>query len=118
MVSDTISEADEQRDARRAWVRLNNTRRDLLAAVGAFDTAPSGQEVKGIVQSESGKEWPASRLYPNLDELADAGLLAKGHQNKRTNEYALTTWGERVLNAGADRLDEVRTTARHTEGER
>lgn len=33
------------------------------------------------------------RLYPNLDELVEEGLLEKSALDKRTNEYALTDAG-------------------------
>lgn len=39
------------------------------------------------------------RLYPNLDQLADAGLVEKTSLDKRTNSYALTEAGERAVNA-------------------
>jgi len=38
------------------------------------------------------------RLYPNLDQLVELGLLEKGERNKRTNWYGLTP-------AGAERID-------------
>lgn len=37
------------------------------------------------------------RLYPNLDELVDLGLLDKHTRDKRTNEYTLTEDGGRQI---------------------
>ncbi len=37
------------------------------------------------------------RLYPNLDELVDAGLVEKTEADKRTNHYALTDAGVAAL---------------------
>ncbi|MEA5387145.1 helix-turn-helix transcriptional regulator [Haloarculaceae archaeon H-GB11] len=37
------------------------------------------------------------RLYPNLDELVEKGLVAKGQRDRRTNNYELTQRGEHVL---------------------
>lgn len=37
------------------------------------------------------------KLYPNLDDLCEMGLVEKNELDKRTNEYAITTEGERLL---------------------
>jgi PadR family transcriptional regulator PadR len=39
----------------------------------------------------------AGRLYPNLDQLVEAGLVEKVPVDGRTNRYALTSVGEREL---------------------
>jgi DNA-binding PadR family transcriptional regulator len=58
------------------------------------------------------------RLYPNLDDLVEMGLVEKSELDKRTNQYALTENGkEAVLDqlgwefskfvTGGDRADEL-----------
>ena len=42
------------------------------------------------------------RLYPNLDELVDKGLVEKGTIDRRTNYYTLTQRGQREINARED----------------
>lgn len=37
------------------------------------------------------------RLYPNLDELVELGLVEKSELDKRTNEYSLTEAGHRAV---------------------
>ena len=39
------------------------------------------------------------RLYPNLDELVEKGLVEKGQKDRRTNVYHLTQRGDRELSA-------------------
>lgn len=48
------------------------------------------------------REVNHGRLYPNLDDLVDAGCVEKSAKDKRTNEYGLTPYGETVL---ADRVN-------------
>jgi DNA-binding PadR family transcriptional regulator len=111
MVPDTISDdrdAQTERDARRAWVQLHAFKRDLLVAIAAFEETPKGLEVLEYVSTEYGEDVTHGRMYPNLDDLDDAGLIDKRPgEDDRSNEYALSEWGERVLDAGRDRLDEV-----------
>lgn len=43
------------------------------------------------------------RLYPNLDELVEEGLVEKSKRDERTNEYALTDAGEAAVGEQARR---------------
>ncbi|WP_224830449.1 PadR family transcriptional regulator [Saliphagus infecundisoli] len=70
--------------------------RDLLYVIASFDK-PSGQTVKSEVQEYYGGDVNAGRLYPNLDTLAEGGLVEKGQLDRRTNYYALTESGEDAL---------------------
>ena len=47
------------------------------------------------------------RLYGNLNELVDQGLVAKSQRDKRTNEYALTDAGHEFLHREAKRWASV-----------
>jgi DNA-binding PadR family transcriptional regulator len=56
-------------------------------------------------QERYGEGLNHSRLYINLDDLVDAGLVDKTEADKRTNHYALTDEGvgtlhDRVANLG------------------
>ncbi|WP_081927191.1 PadR family transcriptional regulator [Halobellus rufus] len=98
---------------RRAWTGLTAFQRDILKAI-AFETGtPYGLAIKGRLENWYGEEINHGRLYPNLDELVEDGLIDKSEIDKRTNGYALTRYGERVLGAGADHLDAVRPTLRY-----
>jgi len=100
-------DTDREAAARRTWVALTAFQRDCVAAVAAFDTPPKGTEINGTLDAAAGESIPHSRLYTNLNKLVEADLVDKRRRDKRTNEYELTTWGERVLQAGADRLAEA-----------
>ena len=96
-----------EKNPNQTWSNLTAFRRDLLQAVAQHDGDPYGLEVKSTVEEWYGSEILNGRLYPNLDALAERGLVSKGTIDDRTNSYALTEWGERVLEAGSDRLAEV-----------
>ncbi|PSQ41924.1 PadR family transcriptional regulator [Halobacteriales archaeon SW_7_68_16] len=60
-----------------------------------------GLAVKERLESHYGHEVNHGRLYPNLDDLFELGLVEKRERDGRTNEYALTDAG---LDALVDRL--------------
>ncbi len=65
-------------------------------------TVVSGDAVYGLgikreLELYYGEEINHSRLYPNLDELVERGLLRKEARDDRTNEYELTERGREVL---------------------
>jgi DNA-binding PadR family transcriptional regulator len=74
---------------------LTGFQRDLLFVI-AGESEPSGQEIKDEIEDRVG---PVNhgRLYPNLDDLVDAGLVEKGRVDRRTNFYELTDAGASAL---------------------
>jgi DNA-binding PadR family transcriptional regulator len=61
-----------------------------------------GLAIKRDLEAYYDSEVNHGRLYPNLDELVEMGLVEKSELDKRTNQYALTDDGyEAVL----DQLD-------------
>ena len=56
-----------------------------------------GLAVKRELQSYYDEEVNHGRLYPNLDELIELGLVEKSELDKRTNEYGLTEDGFEAL---------------------
>jgi len=57
-----------------------------------------GLAIKRTLESYYDDEVNHGRLYPNLDELVEKGLIEKSELDKRTNQYALTDQGyEAVL---------------------
>ena len=83
---------------------------EALAAAAALDE-PSGQDILRWIEHNQNPTSTADvnhgRLYPNLDDLVEAGLLQKGEQNKRTNYYALTDAGRDQLAARGALFGEV-----------
>ena len=75
---------------------LSGFQRDLLCVLRTLDT-PIGLEVDDAMEALYRKEINHGRLYPNLDDLAEKGLIDKRQKDKRTNEYVITRRGEYVL---------------------
>ncbi|WP_135855249.1 helix-turn-helix transcriptional regulator [Halorussus salinus] len=75
--------------------------RDLLYAVRALerdnDTPPKGLAIKAYLDEQYGDDINHSRLYQNLDQLVECGLLEKAERDGRTNEYATTDTAEQPL---------------------
>ena len=73
----------------------NGTDRELAEAF-EYD-APSGTCVKTRIEGTLNKEINHGRLYPNLDNLVNKGLVVKGSLDRRTNSYTLTKRGKNAL---------------------
>jgi len=71
-----------------------------------------GLAIKRALEEYRGEEVNHGRLYPNLDDLVDHGLIEKSELDKRTNQYALTDDGRELLQA---RLDWLTNRAAHVE---
>ena len=56
-----------------------------------------GLAVKRELEDYYGAEVNHGRLYPNLDELVEMGLIEKSELDKRTNQYELTDDGLAVV---------------------
>jgi DNA-binding PadR family transcriptional regulator len=78
-----------------------------------------GLAIKRNLEDYYGTEVNHGRLYPNLDDLVEMGLVEKSELDKRTNQYELTEKGhDAVLDrfewmvskfvTGDTRADEVR----------
>lgn len=63
-----------------------------------------GLAIKRELESYYDTEVNHGRLYPNLDDLVDMGLVEKSELDKRTNQYELTDLGEEAV---LDRLEWV-----------
>lgn len=80
-------------------IRLYDIRgfqRDLLFVVGGLGQ-PSGQEILDELENSLSEDVQAARLYTNLDELVEEGLVLKSQEDGRTNQYELTEIGRRKL---------------------
>jgi DNA-binding PadR family transcriptional regulator len=76
---------------------LTGFQRDLLVAIAGLDS-PKGLEIKNELDEYYSSEINHGRLYPNLDDLVEAGLVEKGKIDDRTNSYSLTGTGrEKVI---------------------
>ena len=75
---------------------LTGFQRDLLYCIAGTDD-PSGQEVRSELEQSSSIEVNHGRLYPNLDDLVDKGLVEKQSKNNRTNLYRLTDQARKLI---------------------
>ncbi len=84
---------------------LTGFQRDLLYVIAGEDE-PHGLAIKEELEEYYEKEIHHGRLYPNLDELVDKGLVEKGSRDRRTNVYTATRRGRRELEARRDWEDQ------------
>ena len=77
---------------------LTGFQRDLLYVAAGKDE-PNGLAIKDALDEYYESEIHHGRLYPNLDELVDKGLIEKGQIDKRTNSYEVTQRGRREIEA-------------------
>lgn len=75
---------------------LTGFQRDLLYVTVEAD-GQHGLGIKTELETHYPEEIPNARIYPNLDALAQRGLLSKSAENRRTNAYSLTERGMREL---------------------
>jgi PadR family transcriptional regulator PadR len=74
---------------------LTAFQRDVLYVIDGLDdgSPPYGLAIKGELDRHYANEINHGRLYPNLDELTEMGLIEKGSVDDRTNWYGLTDHG-------------------------
>lgn len=76
--------------------QLTAFQRDILYTVGKLDN-PHGLAIKYELEEYYSSEVNHGRLYPNLDQLAEQGLVDKSQKDKRTNEYQLTKQADKAI---------------------
>lgn len=77
---------------------LTGFQRDILYVIAGLEE-PHGLAVKAELDEYYTQEINHGRLYPNLDDLVEKGLLRKDELDKRTNLYTLTQRGTREIEA-------------------
>lgn len=77
---------------------LTGFQRDILYIIAGLEE-PYGLAVKAELDDYYEQEINHGRLYPNLNDLVEKGLLEKGELDKRTNVYTLTQRGLREIEA-------------------
>ncbi|WP_435075245.1 PadR family transcriptional regulator [Halorubrum sp. HHNYT27] len=79
------------REQLRTYAALTGFQRDLLWTLfHEADHEAYGLRVKRQLETLYGEDVNHGRLYPNLDDLVQADLIAKSERDRRTNNYALT----------------------------
>ena len=77
---------------------LSGFQRDLLYVIAGLDE-PKGLAIKDELEEHYETRVDRGRLYPNLNSLADMGLVEKQRVDERTNSYVLTAKGRSKLEA-------------------
>ena len=89
---------------------LTGFQRDLLYVIAGLEE-PHGLAIKDELEDYYEAEIHHGRLYPNLDETVDKGLVEKGTKDRRTNVYSITPRGRRELEARREWEDQYVDTA-------
>ena len=88
--------AGAEADGGVRWFDLTGFERDLIVEIYQMDQ-PSGQVIRRRIEAEHGEDVTSTRLYSNLDDLVDYGLIDKGQHDLRTNCYEVTNDGRRLV---------------------
>ena len=88
----------EQKPREPGMASLTAFQRDILWVLHKHPNV-KGLEVRDALEEYYLKEVLHGRLYPNLDTLAEKGLIDKRPRDKRTNDYSLTEAGIEALEA-------------------
>jgi len=86
---------------------LTGFQRDLLEAIAAVDDDPYGLALKDYLDERYADPINHSRLYQNLDQLVDSGLVNRDELDARTNVYTLTDAGTQLLQRHAETLAQL-----------
>jgi len=107
--SDLADEPRVMADGGVSFADFHAFERDLLYAIRTLERdgeLPKGLDIKAFLERDYAEEINHSRLYQNLDGLVERGLVAKGQKDDRTNEYATTEEGRRLVDRDAERRAE------------
>jgi len=102
-------------DGGTRWTDLSAFQRDLLETIRTLklrNETSYGLAIKEELDERYDEEVNHGRLYPNLNELVDAGLVKKDALDERTNRYLLTASGVALLEDRARTLDHLAGEAR------
>ena len=90
-----MSEAQTVTDESTAASDLTAFQQNILTILA--EEPMYGLAIKRELEEYYGSEVNHGRLYPNLDDLVDLGLVEKSELDKRTNQYELTDQGHDVV---------------------
>jgi DNA-binding PadR family transcriptional regulator len=90
-----MSEAQSVTDTPGIARELTAFQQNILVILA--EEARYGLAIKRELETYYDSEVNHGRLYPNLDDLVEMGLVEKSELDKRTNQYALTADGEQAI---------------------
>jgi DNA-binding PadR family transcriptional regulator len=90
-----MSEAQTVADTPGIARELTAFQRNILTILA--EEPRYGLAIKRELETYYDDDVNHGRLYPNLDDLVEMGLVEKSELDKRTNQYALTDEGYQAL---------------------
>jgi DNA-binding PadR family transcriptional regulator len=105
-----MTESESTTAAEVTYADLSAFQRDVLIVLRRLESSDEdsyGLAIKRRLEDRYEEDVNHGRLYPNLDELIEYGLVERGEIDKRTNRYTLTVEGLLLLQAHADSLAEL-----------
>jgi len=90
-----MSEAQTVADTPGIARELTAFQRNILTILA--EEPRYGLAIKRELETYYADDVNHGRLYPNLDDLVEMGLVEKSELDKRTNQYALTEEGYEAL---------------------
>jgi DNA-binding PadR family transcriptional regulator len=90
-----MSEAQTVTDSPGIARELTAFQQNILTILA--EEARYGLAIKRELETYYSSEVNHGRLYPNLDDLVEMGLVEKSELDKRTNQYELTEAGVQAL---------------------
>ena len=90
-----MSEAQSVSDEATAASDLTAFQQNILTILA--EEPMYGLAIKRELEAYYGSEVNHGRLYPNLDDLVELGLVEKSELDKRTNQYELTDAGHDIV---------------------
>jgi len=99
--------ADDPSHAQSTWYDLLGFQRDLLlvAAEVEGEELPKGLTLLRRLEARYSDPINHGRLYGNLSDLEDEGLIETEEVDGRTNAYRITALGRDLLSGHRDTID-------------
>lgn len=104
----TANETDGTTDV--AYADLSAFQRDVLLVLLRLEPSEEdsyGLAIKRLLEDRYDESVNHGRLYPNLDELIDLGLVERGQIDKRTNRYTLSPAGRQLIRDHAETIEDL-----------
>lgn len=96
---------------RTRWTDLSEFQQQTIMAIVAHEdeheNPPYGLRIKKDLEAVYESNVNHGRLYPNLDDLVELGLVEKSELDRRTNAYASTVEARTLLCDAAERMADV-----------
>lgn len=101
-MTESDSPADQLQRCPGHWYQCTGFQRDILLAIASHDHLghePYGLAIHEWLTTRYPQSVNSSRVYTNLDDLYERGLIKRDQLSKRKNAYRLTEAGKECLAA-------------------